>query len=80
MIEWWEPHAEALQTAGVSDGIRNGCPRIWATIKGFSAGKAAAGAILLGPVGLVGGALGKKTATYYCRECGFKNDYKPRKD
>ena len=48
--------------------------------KGFSAGKAAAGAILLGPVGLVGGALGKKTATYYCRECGFKNDYKPRKD
>ena len=32
MIEWWEPHAEALQTAGVSDGIRNGCPRIWATI------------------------------------------------
>lgn len=28
--------------------------------KGFSVGKAAVGAVLLGPVGLVGGALGKK--------------------
>lgn len=27
--------------------------------KGFSVGKAAAGALLLGPVGLIGGALGK---------------------
>ena len=32
MIEWWEPHAEALQTAGVFVRIRNGCPRIWATL------------------------------------------------
>ncbi len=30
--------------------------------KGFSVGKAAVGAILLGPMGLVGGALGKKKA------------------
>lgn len=28
--------------------------------KGFSVGKAAAGGLLLGPIGLVGGALGKK--------------------
>ena len=28
--------------------------------KGFSVGKAAAGAVLFGPIGLVGGALGKK--------------------
>ena len=34
--------------------------------KGFIVGKAAAGAILFGPVGLVGGALGKKKATYCC--------------
>ena len=40
MIEWWEPHAEALQTAGVSDGIRNGCPRIWATIDLVATGNA----------------------------------------
>lgn len=45
--------------------------------KGFSVGKAAAGAVLLGPVGLVGGALGKKKVTYYCQNCGFRNDYKP---
>ena len=29
------------------------------TKKGFSVGKAAVGAVLLGPIGLVGGALGK---------------------
>lgn len=43
--------------------------------KGFSVGKAAAGAILLGPVGLVGGALGKKKSTYCCGKCGFSHDY-----
>ena len=44
--------------------------------KGFSVGKAAAGGLLLGPVGLLGGALGKKTETYYCGKCGFQHDYK----
>ena len=44
--------------------------------KGFSVGKAAAGAVLLGPVGLVGGALGKKMASYYCGKCGFSHEYK----
>ena len=43
--------------------------------KGFSVGKAAAGAILLWPVGLVGGALGKKKQCYYCGECGFNHEY-----
>ena len=44
--------------------------------KGFSVGKAAVGAVLLGPMGLVGGALGKKTESYYCGKCGFSHDYK----
>lgn len=44
--------------------------------KGFSIGKAAVGGALIGPIGLLGGALGKKTATYYCQNCGFRNDYK----
>ncbi len=44
--------------------------------KGFSVGKAAAGAVLLGPVGLVGGALGKKYSSYCCGKCGFTHDYK----
>lgn len=41
--------------------------------KGFSGGKAVAGAIVLGPVGLAAGALGKKADEYYCRECGFRD-------
>lgn len=44
--------------------------------KGFSVGKAAAGGILLGPVGLLGGALGKKTVTYYCPDCHFEHEYR----
>lgn len=43
--------------------------------QGFSVGKAAVGGLLLGPVGLLGGALGKSKATYCCGKCGFKHDY-----
>lgn len=43
--------------------------------KGFSVGKAAAGAILLGPVGLIGGALGKHKECYCCGKCGFTHEY-----
>ena len=43
--------------------------------KGFSVGKAAAGAFLFGPVGLVGGALGKKKHLYCCGKCGFQHEY-----
>ena len=56
-------------------GSRTGWVKVSSGKKGFSVGKAAAGAVLLGPVGLVGGALGKKTETYYCKNCGFRNDY-----
>lgn len=38
---------------------------------GFSGGKAIAGAVLLGPVGLAAGALGKKKITYRCNRCGY---------
>ena len=43
--------------------------------KGFSVGKAALGGILLGPVGLIGGALGKKKVWYACGKCGFQHEY-----
>lgn len=43
--------------------------------KGFSVGKAAVGAVLIGPLGLVGGALGKKKQYYYCGKCGFNREY-----
>ena len=43
--------------------------------KGFSVGKATLGALLLGPIGLVGGAFGKKKSTYYCGKCQFSHEY-----
>lgn len=43
--------------------------------KGFSVGKAAVGGLLLGPVGLVGGALGKKKESWCCGKCGFQHEY-----
>lgn len=56
-------------------GSTSGWKKVQTSNKGFSVGKAAAGAALLGPIGLVGGALGKKKDTYYCTNCGFRNDY-----
>lgn len=38
---------------------------------GFSGGKAALGAALVGPIGLAAGALGKKKTTYCCNRCGY---------
>ena len=38
---------------------------------GFSLGKAAAGAIIAGPIGIAAGALGKKQITYQCNRCGY---------
>lgn len=43
--------------------------------RGFSVGKAAVGGILLGPVGLIGGMLGKKKELYICGKCGFQHEY-----
>ena len=43
--------------------------------KGFSVGKAAVGGILLGPVGLLGGALGKRKEWWCCGSCGFQHEY-----
>lgn len=42
---------------------------------GFSGGKAVAGAVLLGPIGLAAGALGKKQVMYQCSKCGFTQGY-----
>ena len=40
--------------------------------KGFSLGKATAGAILLGPLGLIGGLHGSKSIELVCQSCGQK--------
>jgi hypothetical protein len=38
---------------------------------GFSGGKALAGAVIAGPIGLAAGALGRKKTTYTCNRCGY---------
>lgn len=43
--------------------------------QGFSVGKAAAGALIAGPIGVAGGALGKKKNAYVCGNCGFQHVY-----
>ncbi len=45
------------------------------TKKGFSVGKAVVGGFFLGPIGLLGGALGKKKVWYCCGKCGFQHEY-----
>ena len=47
------------------------------TKQGFSLGKAAVGGILLGPLGLLGGALGKtkKFESMFCKKCNFQHTY-----
>ncbi|MDD5371666.1 MAG: hypothetical protein PHQ40_21505 [Anaerolineaceae bacterium] len=58
------------------DPIR--CPKCGSTQihasdnKNFSLGKAAGGAVLLGPIGLAGGFLGNKSVTITCLRCGHK--------
>ena len=42
---------------------------------GFSGGKAVAGAVLLGPIGLAAGALGEKQLSFQCGKCGFTQAY-----
>lgn len=56
-------------------GEVDGWKLIDTTKKGFSAGKAIVGGILLGGVGLVAGALGKKKSLYTCTTCKFQHEY-----
>lgn len=40
--------------------------------KGFGVGKAALGAVALGPLGLIGGLIGSKNIKLTCLKCGSK--------
>lgn len=58
-----------------SDQLR--CPKcrsgqVAAGTKGFGLGKAAAGGLLLGPIGLLGGLIGSKKPTVSCLRCGYQ--------
>lgn len=58
------------------------CGKLWNKIKentgaGNTLGKAFLGSLLLGPIGLLGGAMfGNRTVVYKCNECGFIQEYK----
>ena len=49
-----------------------GRPNIQVVKKGFGLGKAAVGGLLLGPVGLLGGAIGANDIQFVCLSCGRK--------
>ena len=56
------------------------CPRcnstsLCADKKGFGFGKAIAGALLAGPIGLLAGGIGAKKMKIYCMSCGY--EWKP---
>jgi tellurium resistance protein TerD len=51
---------------------RCGSTQVTANQKGFSGGKAVAGAVLLGPIGLLGGTLGSKKVKITCLNCGHQ--------
>lgn len=63
------------KAAGVACCPKCGSTSISANKKGFGFGKAAAGAFVAGPVGLVGGTLGANKMIITCLNCGHK--YKP---
>ena len=73
-----QPYVERIQTRPQEeDQIR--CPtclstQVMATKKGFGTGKAAIGAVLLGPVGLAGGMIGANKITLSCLKCGHQWD------
>lgn len=66
---------EGVRTMSQEDAIK--CPKckstqLTADSKGFGLGKAAAGGLLLGPVGLLGGLFGSKKTMIVCLKCGHK--------
>jgi hypothetical protein len=48
------------------------CEQFATNRKGFGVAKAAAGGLLLGPVGLLGGLIGRKKVVITCLQCGYQ--------
>lgn len=69
------PNAQSLRSVPQPEPIRCrkcGSTQIAAGGRGFGIGKAAVGGLLLGPVGLVAGALGSSALLVTCLKCGAR--------
>lgn len=63
----------AMATSGVGPACpRCGAANVAADRRGFSVGKAAAGGLLLGPLGLLGGLHGRDRVRLTCLGCGHE--------
>lgn len=78
-------HTLKKEFADSSSVIPSRCPKcgaVWGVYKEnggaiSTLGKALVGGVVLGPIGIVGGAaFGNKTVVYICNKCGFKKQYK----
>lgn len=81
LLEERMPLPAAGQVQGLDPAVAR-CPKCGSTSlsasnQGFSAGKAAAGVLLTGGIGLLAGGLGSKNVTVTCLNCGHK--FKPGK-
>lgn len=57
-------------------GSRSDWKRIEVSRGGFSVTRALVASALVGTIGLVAGAGGRRQETWACRDCGFKHTYK----
>lgn len=59
---------------GGASGVCPSCgkPTIQAMKKGFGFGEAAVGALILGPIGILGGAVGANEIEFVCTTCGHR--------
>lgn len=70
-------HVEAETVEEAVQCPKCGSKQIVANKKGFGVGKAAAGVVLLGPLGLAGGMIGSNEIALSCMKCG--NRWEPKK-
>lgn len=78
-MDWNGKKEKEINMAVPAECPMCGEARTWVIVeqsnKGFSVGKAVIGALLFGPVGVIGGALGSPKVACSCGRCGFQHEY-----